>query len=46
LSGVGPKQWLEPFKIKVVADNPRVGRNLVDQIAFFMAFETTGQIFK
>ncbi len=37
LSGVGPKQWLEPFGIKIVAENLEVGNNFVDQ----MAFETT-----
>jgi len=38
LSGVGPKQWLEPLKIQVVTDNQHVGRNFVDQMAVFMAF--------
>jgi choline dehydrogenase len=41
LSGVGPKEWLEPFKIPVVAENAHVGRNFVDQMAVYMAFETT-----
>jgi choline dehydrogenase-like flavoprotein len=30
LSGVGPKEWLEPFGIKVVAENSQVRRNFVD----------------
>lgn len=41
LSGVGPTQWLEPFNIKVVVDNPHVGRNFVDHMGISMAFETT-----
>ena len=41
LSGVGPKAWLEPFNISVVADNVHVGSNFVDQMAVYTAFETT-----
>lgn len=41
LSGVGPKAWLEPYNISVVADNQYVGSNFVDQMAIYMAFETT-----
>ena len=41
LSGVGPKEWLESYKIPLVADNTHVGRNFVDQMAVYMAFETT-----
>jgi len=44
LSGVGPKQWLEPLGIKLVAENSQVGRNFVDQMAINMAFETTEQL--
>jgi choline dehydrogenase-like flavoprotein len=33
LSGIGPKQWLEPFGIKMVAENSQVGKNFVDQMA-------------
>ena len=41
LSGVGPKAWLEPYNISVVADNQYVGSNFVDQMAVYTAFETT-----
>ena len=41
LSGVGPKEWLEPFGIPVVAENAEVGKNFVDQMAIYTAFETT-----
>jgi choline dehydrogenase len=44
LSGVGPKQWLEPLGIKVVAENSEVGTNFVDQMALYMAFETTEEM--
>ncbi|CAF4214963.1 unnamed protein product, partial [Rotaria sordida] len=44
LSGVGPETWLEPLGIKVVANNAEVGRNFVDQMAIYMAFETTEQV--
>jgi choline dehydrogenase len=44
LSGVGPKQWLEPLGIKLVAENSQVGRNFIDQMAINMAFETTEQL--
>jgi choline dehydrogenase len=40
LSGVGPKEWLEPFGVKIVAENSEVGKNLVDHRIVFMAFET------
>ncbi len=40
LSGVGPKQWLEPLGVKIVAENSEVGNNFVDQMAMLMAFET------
>ena len=40
LSGVGPKQWLEPLGIKIVADNPEVGQNFVDHMGVHLAFET------
>jgi choline dehydrogenase len=40
LSGVGPKEWLEPLGIKIVAENSEVGKNFVDQMAVFAAFET------
>ncbi|CAF5129999.1 unnamed protein product, partial [Rotaria sp. Silwood1] len=44
LSGVGPEAWLEPFGIQVVANNAEVGRNFADQMAIYMAFETTEQV--
>ncbi|CAF3203369.1 unnamed protein product [Rotaria sp. Silwood2] len=44
LSGVGPKLWLEPFGIKVIADNPEVGKNFMDQMAIYTAFETIEQV--
>ncbi|CAF1443200.1 unnamed protein product, partial [Didymodactylos carnosus] len=44
LSGVGPKEWLEPLGVPVVADNSYVGQNLIDQMALYMAFETTEDI--
>jgi len=44
LSGVGPKQWLEQFNIKIVAQNSEVGKNFVDQMAIYMAFQTTEQL--
>jgi len=40
LSGVGPKEWLEPFGVKIVAENSEVGENLLDHMAVFVAFET------
>ncbi len=40
LSGVGPKQWLEPFGVKIVAENSEVGENLLDHMAVFVDFET------
>lgn len=46
LSGVGPQEWLEPFKIKVVANNTAVGKNLQDQMALYMAFETSQRLSK
>ncbi|CAF4960923.1 unnamed protein product [Rotaria sp. Silwood1] len=44
LSGVGPKEWLQPFGIKIVAENSQVGNNFVDKMASFMAFETYEQL--
>ncbi|CAF1091196.1 unnamed protein product [Rotaria sordida] len=44
LSGVGPKLWLEPFGIKIIADNSEVGKNFMDQMAVYTAFETTEQV--
>jgi choline dehydrogenase len=40
LSGVGPKEWLEPLGVKIVAENSEVGENLVDHMGVFVAFET------
>jgi len=31
-SGIGPREWLEPLGIPVVADRPGVGRNLQDHL--------------
>lgn len=44
LSGVGPREWLEPFGIPVVAENVEVGKNFVDQMAIYTAFETTEEL--
>lgn len=44
LSGVGPKEWLQPFGIKIVAENSQVGNNFVDKMASFMGFETFKQL--
>jgi choline dehydrogenase len=44
LSGVGPKEWLEPFGIKIVAENLQVGKNFVDHMALHMAFETIQEL--
>jgi choline dehydrogenase len=40
LSGVGPRQWLEPLGVKIVAENSEVGENMVDHIGVHVAFET------
>ncbi len=40
LSGVGPRQWLEPLGVKIVAENSEVGNNFVDQMAVYITFET------
>jgi choline dehydrogenase-like flavoprotein len=41
---VGPTEWLKPLGIQVVAENPEVGKNFVDQMAIFTAFETTERL--
>ena len=44
LSGVGPEEWLRPLGIKPVANNPEVGKNFVDQMAIYTAFETSQEL--
>uniref|UniRef100_A0A646QF74 Glucose dehydrogenase n=1 Tax=Hemiscolopendra marginata TaxID=943146 RepID=A0A646QF74_9MYRI len=44
LSGIGPKEELEKFKIPLIADLPGVGQNLLEKISSFVIF-TTGKTF-
>ncbi|CAF1049135.1 unnamed protein product [Adineta steineri] len=44
LSGVGPKAWLEPLGVKIVAENSQVGKNFLDEMALYTAFETTEEL--
>lgn len=42
LSGVGPREWLEPLDIPVVLDRPGVGRNLQDHLQQRAIYKVTG----
>jgi len=44
LSGVGPARHLESLGIKVVADIPQIGQNLLDHHSAFMEFEVPSSI--
>jgi len=39
VSGVGPKETLQKFKIDVVADRPGVGQNMWDHVMFGPSYE-------
>jgi choline dehydrogenase len=41
LSGIGPKQQLEPLGVSVVADLPGVGENLQDHLAAALSYAST-----
>lgn len=42
-SGIGKREELEAVGVKVLVNNPSVGKNFTDQVSAFVVFETTIQ---
>jgi choline dehydrogenase len=40
VSGIGPREQLEPHGIEVIADRPGVGQNMIDHLDFAPVWET------